>query len=667
MAGRRQRKKSEQQEFLWSAVQTGIDLHRRGHLPEAERIYSEVLAIDAERVDALQLLAVLKRAQGNPMEAISLLGRALRAAPTSIEVLSDRAGMLIDIGRYEEALEHCDRAVVIDPNHAGAWTNRATALQWLGRLDESLKNFDKAVALKPRGVEAWTNRGNTLEQLGRPEDAVASYGKALAIDDGKATIWINRGLLLQKLGRYAAAVADYDKALALDAANPKNISIWNCRGVALHLTERYDEALVSYDRALAINPDDPDVWSNRGNTLRALGRLDEALANHDRAIAFHPRHAKALSNRANVLLAMGRQPEAVAGYDRALAITPDDAEIINNRAAALARGGCHDEALAEYERVLTLVPDHGDAIANAGMLRLLMGDFRGGWPRYESRWRLNGARPEPLRDAAPQWRGEPEVAGKTILLFCEQGLGDTIQLLRYVPMVAATGARVILGVQAQLKALAAQVAPDALVVSSGETMPKFDLQCPLLSLPFAFGTELDTIPRGVPYLHAPEHRVAEWRSRLPAGGARRVGLVWAGNAAHKNDRNRSLELARLKPLFDMPGVQFLSLQRELRPGDAAILNAHANVTHLGVQLVDFAETAAVIACLDLVITADTAVAHLAGAMGKPVWILLPLSPDWRWLRGRDDSPWYPTAKLFRQETLGDWDSVVARARAELAA
>jgi len=643
-----------------------MELHQRGHLPEAERIYTEVLALDTERVDALHLLSVLKRAQGDPVEAITLLGRALRAAPTSVEVLSDRAGMLIDFGRYDEALRDSERAVIIEPNHVAAWINHATALQCVGRLDDSIKGFDKAVALKPDSIVAWTNRGNTLHRLGRLDDAVASYDKALAIDGSNATIWLNRGILLQQLGRHAEAVESFDKAIALDPGNATNAMVWNTRGVSLRAAGRSDESLSSYDRALAINPDDPDAWSNRGNILRSLGQYEEALASHDRALAFHPRHVNALNNRGNVLVDLRRFDEALASYDRAVAIDPDHVEVLHSRAAALTRAGRYDEALADYERALAIEPEHADSNANDGMLRLMLGDFRGGWPKYEWRWHFAGMKPDPLRNAAPQWRADGAEPGKTVLLYSEQGFGDTIQFLRYVPMVAATGARVVIGVQSELKALAEQVAGDAVVLGSGDKTPGFDLQCSLLSLPLAFGTELHTIPASVPYLHAPQDRVAQWRSRLPAGSGKRVGLVWAGNAVHKNDANRSIDLARLKPLFDVASIAFFSLQRDLRPGDAAILNAYSNLTHVGAQLGDFIDAAAAIACLDLVVTVDTSVAHLAGAMGKPVWILLPFHHDWRWLVGCDDSPWYPTAKLFRQPAYGDWDSVVAKLRGMLA-
>jgi tetratricopeptide (TPR) repeat protein len=663
MAGQRLRKK--QRELLSTAVQNGIDLHRRGRYAEAERICSDVLAIDDKQVDALHLLSVLKRTQGNPMEAVALLARALRAQPASVEVLADRAGMLMSLGRHEEALQDCDRAIVLKPSHVDAWIKRGTALQCLGRLDDALKSLDKAIALRPDSIEAWTNRGNTLAQLGRSEDAVASYDKALAVNPANATIWKNRAAVLRGLGRVADALASYDKALALDPDNRNNVDIWKSRGALLEQAGRYDEAVASYDRMLAVNPGDAGAWTRRGNVLRLLQRYDEALACQDRALALDPGRADVHSNRASVLLGLGRRDEALAGYDRALAITPDHAEILANRATALGQLGRHDDSLADFRRALALRPDFPAAAGKMGLLQLLMGDFREGWANNECRWHLPDASPNAMRHAAPQWRGEP-IAGKTIVLFAEQGLGDTIQFVRYVPMVAATGARVVLAVQTVLKALAEQAAPQALVLVTGEKAPPFDLVCPLLSLPLAFGTELGTIPRDVPYVHADADRVAAWQSRLPARAGKRVGLVWAGNSAHGNDRNRSIELARLRPLFDTPGVQFISLQRDLRPGDAAILESSPNVTHVGDQLADFGDTTALIECLDVVVAVDTSVAHLAGAMAKPVWILLPFNPDWRWLLGREDSPWYPTARLFRQPTIGDWDSVVARLRAELA-
>jgi Glycosyltransferase family 9 (heptosyltransferase) len=300
------------------------------------------------------------------------------------------------------------------------------------------------------------------------------------------------------------------------------------------------------------------------------------------------------------------------------------------------------------------------------MTRLGLGDFDTGWKAYEWRWRTGAFAGQRRQLQAPLWHGDTPVSGKTILLHAEQGLGDTIQFIRYVPLLAGRGAKVVCEVQPQLLPLLAQLqnAQDVTIIAKGEPLPAFDLHCPLLSLPLAFGTQPETIPAAVPYLAAPEQRLAEWRDRLPPGGPR-AGFVWSGQPSHKNDANRSIPLARLAALFDDPRLRCFSLQSGLRDADSEALRGLPNLVHLGGEFRDFADTAAVIALLDVVVSVDTAVAHLAGAMGKPVVILVPHAADFRWLRGRDDSPWYPTAKLFRQPAFGDWDSVIVRLRDEL--
>ncbi len=267
--------------------------------------------------------------------------------------------------------------------------------------------------------------------------------------------------------------------------------------------------------------------------------------------------------------------------------------------------------------------------------------------------------------SAPQWFGAEPIRGKTILLHAEQGLGDTLQFVRYVSRVAAQGARVVLEVQPALKDLISGIEGPAEVIARGEDLPEFDIHCPLLSLPLAFGTRLDTIPADIPYLTVPPDRITAWSSHLERSALHRVGLAWSGGRTHRNDHNRSIALTHLAPLFADPQIQFVSLQQELRDGDLEILQANPQIVHFGDELHDFADTAAVVSELDVVISVDTSVAHLAGALGKPVWILLPFAPDWRWLLDRKDSPWYPTARLFRQPKIADWDGVIECVRQEL--
>ncbi len=369
-----------------------------------------------------------------------------------------------------------------------------------------------------------------------------------------------------------------------------------------------------------------------------------------------------LNNRGNTLKELKRYDDALASYDRALALEPGFAGAHHNRGVTLQELKRYDDALASYERASALRPDFVEAHWNESLVRLQLGDFHGGWRKYEQGWKT-GLRGEPRGFAQPRWTGAEPLAGRTLLLHVEQGFGDTIQFVRYAPLAAAAGARVILEAYPLLTTLLSEVEGVNAVVSRGEPLPAFDLHCPLLSLPLAFGTELDTIPARVPYLTAPPARLARWGARLPRAGGLRVGLAWSGRETP--DPNRSVALAQLAPLFDLPGIHFVSLQKDVRDSDEAALRGRPELLHLGPDLADFADTAAVIEQLDLVISIDTAVAHLAGALGKPVWILLPFSSDWRWLLDRDDSPWYPTARLFRQDETRAWDTVIARVRAAL--
>jgi hypothetical protein len=356
----------------------------------------------------------------------------------------------------------------------------------------------------------------------------------------------------------------------------------------------------------------------------------------------------------------------VAAYDRALSFAADHLKAWNNRGLALQALNRHDEALASYAKALELRKDYADAHFNQALALLTIGEFRRGFEKYEWRWRRSGMPPPGRGYGRPLWLGEYPLERRTILVHAEQGLGDTIQFARYVPTLARAGAKVVLEVQPQLKALLRQIVGAAAVLARGEPLPAFDVHCPLGSLPLALKTEPATIPSADRYVGADEGHIAKWRQHLEALGRPRIALAWSGNPQHMNDRNRSIPLSRLAPLWSTGAMHYLSIQRELRDGDAELLAREPRVMQLGTKLDDFADTAAVLALVDLVITVDTSVAHLAGAMGRPVYILVPFSPDWRWTLAGESSRWYPTARLFRQPSLGDWDSVVERLRGELA-
>ncbi len=337
--------------------------------------------------------------------------------------------------------------------------------------------------------------------------------------------------------------------------------------------------------------------------------------------------------------------------------SPNSVDTFYNRGNVLKELNRPDDALASYGKAIALQPDHAEAHWNESLLRLLSGDFARGWSKYEWRWRSRALAFRHRNFLQPLWLGADPIQGKTILLHGEQGLGDTIQFCRYAPLVAARGAQVILEVDESLRELVTGLAGVSRCVAKGDSLPEFDLHCPLLSLPLAFGTRLETIPATTPYLRAPARAVASWEARLAETNRPRIGMVWSGDARHKEDRNRSIGLRTLLPLLGVPAT-FVSLQRDVRAVDAQLLHERDDMLHFGGDLRSFSDTAALISHLDLVITVDTSVAHLAGALHRPVWILLPFIPDWRWLLDREDSPWYPTARLFRQAASREWQGAV---------
>jgi tetratricopeptide (TPR) repeat protein len=546
------------------------------------------------------------------------------------------------------------------PDIAQAYAE-AVGLYRAGRLDEAEKIVARILKELPQAAAALGLLGLIKLGRGRPAAALPLLDAALKRNPGEPEILSNRGLVLAALDRDAEALESIDRALA---AKPDNPDTLNNRGNVLLKLVRSGEALATFDRALAIAPGHLGAAVSRGNALAALGRNAEALAQYEALIAALPASAELHFNRGNALCGLARHGEAIAAYDRALLLRGDHVKTHINRGVALQALNRHEEAIAGFERVIALDKSNADARHNAALSRLTLGDYQPGFAQYEARWERAGM-PRRRRLGRPLWLGEYPLFRKTILLTAEQGLGDTIQFARYAPVLAAMGAKVALEVPSELVSLLGRIAGVSGTVARGEALPPFDLHCPVGSLPLALRTEAAAIPAASPYLAADEGRIAKWRARLGDSKARRVALAWSGRATHPNDRNRSIALARLAPLVGLEGIEFVSIQRELRAEDTPLLG-RLPLEHLGDELVDFDDTAAVLALADLVISVDTAVAHLAGAMGRPTWVLLPFCPDWRWMLAREDSPWYPTARLYRQSLPGDWESVIARVRNDLA-
>jgi tetratricopeptide (TPR) repeat protein len=415
-----------------------------------------------------------------------------------------------------------------------------------------------------------------------------------------------------------------------------------------------------------------ELAPNDGAELRRLavalheaGQLADAVKIYRQVIAIDPSDVAILNNLSACLCNLGKFDEAAAACERAIALAPQDALLWSNHAALLLHKGEIDAALAVSHRAVALAPQHPTVRFNHSHLLLLCGDFQNGFSDYRWRRQCAGLFSSRMNFKAPEWRGEP-FAGRTLLLFAEQGIGDALQFIRYLPMVAARGGEILLSVQDTLAPLLRQL-EGITVVARSAPLPPFDLQLSLMDLPHVFGTRLDSIPAEIPYLHADPDKVASWRRALGDVDALKVGIAWAGSAIHKGDRYRSLPAEAVLPLLVMPGVQLYSLQKEPRAADVTVLAAlGSHVIDLAPALGDFTDTAAAVAALDLVISVDTSVVHLTGAMGRPAWVLLPYAQDWRWLRERDDSPWYPTLRLFRQEKPQAWNGVLTRVAAELA-
>ncbi|HWZ52996.1 MAG TPA: tetratricopeptide repeat protein [Granulicella sp.] len=524
------------------------------------------------------------------------------------------------------------------------------------RLAEAETLYRRILRLDARHSDSLHLLGTIVCRTGRHDNGVELILQSIAIQGNQPIYHSNLGTLLREQGKYDEAIARYKRALDL---NPDFADACHSLGNVYQIQGKLDDAIACYERALVLKPDYVDARNSLGTAFETRGKMKEATACYEQALALNPDCAHAHTNLGNMFKLEGKLDAAAVCHERALELMPGYGVACSNLGAVRDLQGRFAEAVTLYELALAQMPNYFDAKWNQALMQLLLGDFAAGLPNYECRW-LSKAKPRNFPQ--PQWRGE-KLNGARILLHAEQGLGDTLQCLRYLPMVQAAGGSVVLEVQGSLRRIAALLPGVTSLVAAGESLPAFDWQCPLMSLPLACGTTLASIPAQVPYLSAPEEALQRAAALpWPASGLR-VGIVWAGNPTHVKDRYRSLPFGLLEPLLQMEGAHFFSLQKG--PASAELATARAPITDLGHAIDDMADTAALMAHLDLVIAVDTAVAHLAGALGKQVWVMLPISPDWRWLLDREDSPWYPSMRLFRQENLEDWPSVVSKVRSAL--
>jgi Flp pilus assembly protein TadD len=660
--------------------------HREGRLSEAEALYQKVLELQPRQPDALRLSGVLAQQRGELDRAGQLLQQALQAQPDSPDTHHDLGSVWFESGQTKKALAAYQSAIRLRPNFPEAYYNMGNAHYALGERAAAASCYRRAVEQQPDLAEAHYNLGLVAQDEGDSAEASLHYEQALRHRPDYPEALLNLGVVQKNQGQFAPAAASLLKAVAL---KPDYSEAWLHLGIVRQQENRPAEAEACFRRVLALRPAEISAHLNLALVLDDLGKRADAEQQLKSVLQLAPENPEAHSCMAGLLKKRGCFEEAAHYYRRAIQLDPNAVAV---QVALVGTLVSHDkleeasevcerilekdpanvetliflgmvrfrkcrpaEAAELYRKALSLNPANPDARLNLAMCELLLGDYPAGFKNYEARWRSKLSTAIPRFFTEPRWQGEA-LDGRTILLYAEQGLGDAIHLIRYAPLVAQRGGRVLVECPAPLKALFREVPGVSTVAVHGEPLPRFDLQLPFLSLPVVFETTLETIPNKVPYLHVPSGTICAWpsnpRSEL------QIGLVWSGNPRHANDKTRSIPLAQLAPLWAMRGLGFYSLQVGVASRQLAEVEGAGTIVDLAPQLTDMAVTAAVIERLHLVISVDTAVAHLAGALGKPVWVLLPVVTDWRWLMGRGDSPWYPSMRLFRQKQAGNWSEVV---------
>jgi tetratricopeptide (TPR) repeat protein len=576
-------------------LQHAFSLHQAGNVKDALSLYQQLLVQLPDEPQLVTLIGIAWIQFENLAEGIRMLEKSLHISPNQEVALSNLAFALHKLNRFDEALVCCDRAIALKPDFAAAYNNRVISLNKLKRFEEALVSCDRAIEVQPNYVEAYNNRAVTLEQLKRFDEALISCEQAIALDPNFFDVYNNRTTILIEL-------------------------------------ERFDEALISCDHTIELKPDFEDAHYNRAKILVKLKKIEEALQSCENAIALRENFAEAYLSKGNILYMLGR----------------------------------FEEALRCYEHAIVLKPDFPDAYWNIALNRLTLGQYEIGWKEYEWRWKSflkDHVRKFPYHSL---WLGDSPISGKRILIYPEQGMGDIIQMCRYIPMLKALGAKIIMEVPASLISLMSTIEVDFEIVEMNTKLPVFDVQCPIMSLPLAFKTTVENVPAEVPYLFSDPAKqkvwkellgIKTWKKLLGIKTRPRIGLVCSGSTTHVDNDKRSVPLHLFKPLFELP-FEFHMLQKEIRSDDHTVLEAFPHVQTHQDNLIDFSDTAALIEEMDLVISVDTSVAHLAGALGKPVWVLVSWVPDFRWLLDRTDSPWYPTATVFRQPEMDNWEHVI---------
>ena len=612
-----------------SELEAALALHQAGQLDAAKDRYLKLLSRFPNQPDALHLLGMAEASLGQPAEGIARIREALR----------------------------------LQPHFPGAWFNLGNLLQRQGELGEAMGALQRAVRQNPQNPDFLCNLGNCHLLGGTPERAAHLFEEALTLAPKNPVLHHNLGRALMQLGRLEEAAQAMAEAIDLQPDFPK---AWEDIAGVLRSLKHYQDSIDAHIQALGFHPQNAALWCNLGECYFETGQFENAEECLSNALEMDGRSVPALCNLGNVHRHFNRFEEAVLCYQRALRLDPGCAEALGNLGCTHLALGRFADAEQVFRSLLETHPEHPSAEWNLAVTLLAAGDFEKAWPAYEVRWRSPHMAPDLREYPQPLWLGETMLEGRSVLVHPEQGLGDCLQFVRYAATLSGLNCAVHLEVPPPLFTLLKDLPGMASVFPSGAPVPTFDLHCPLMSLPLALSRvapETDVTPP--PYLGPDAASLEAWRLRLAHWTGPKIGIVWSGNAKHQNDAHRSPGFGRFVPWLETPGIHFVQLQTEIRELDRDAVANQTRLLRFTESQPDFLQTAALVAHLDLVISCDTALAHLAGAMGKPVWILLPYDADWRWRRQGEDTPWYPSARLFRQTVPGDWDGVFERVHAAL--
>ncbi|MDB9696814.1 tetratricopeptide repeat protein [Amylibacter sp.] len=657
-------------------LQQAVDAHKAGRSQEAHHLYAAILKVQPKHPDANHNTGLLTVGFGKIELALPFFKTALDANPSNAQfwyshivaliklerlidakVLLDQAKSKgikgADFDQLEQRLNEANKALSIKPNNADGFYNMGIALQKQNKLEEAIEAYNKALAIKPDNANAYSNMGIALKDQGKLEEAIEAYNKALAIKPDNADAYSNMGIALQKQNKLEEAIEAYNKALAI---KPDNANAYYNMGIVLKEQNKLVEAIKAYNKAIAIKPDDADAYNNMGIALKDQGKLEEAIEAYNKALSIKPDNADAYNNMGNALKDQDKLEEAVEAYNKALSIKPDNADAYNNMGNALKDQDKLEEAIKAYNNALIIKPDYADAHHNLSFALLINGRLKDGLEEYEWRLRKKKRTADPARTNFI-WDGKQSLNNKRFVTYEEQGLGDIIQFCRYLPFLEQRGADVSFKVKPALHALLQTLDSDVTLSTTYPDETQIDFEAPLMSLPHLFKTHLKIIPSTIPYLYANRDRTKTWGERLRTDRFK-IGICWQGSKT-KVDVGRSFPLSLFEGISKAPNVELISLHKG--EGEHQIESINFDLTTLGADF-DFGDdafldTAAVMMNCDLIITSDTAVAHLAGSLGCQTWVALKHVPDWRWMLDRSDSPWYSTMTLYRQKTPGDWACV----------